>query len=289
MIQLRRPWAIALLSAVTLSVLAHDASAALLTTGDIVKVTRRLPDGNSTVGRVGGGGEFALYKQVAADDWEFLFVTFCAQMNESISMGQHMVVGALSSVTVGKNKTMNPLDIPTDFLYSGYRTGDLSFFTNFQYDNTDWANALQQAIWHFEDGLTDISTKAWELVNAANDVTSGFYESQNVQAINLFLWTTPQSDLDVFDPYDTSTWPRNGLIRQDLLYWTESLEGPDPGPSPGPGPGPGPGPDPGPDPGPNPVPEPGTFALWGMLFVLAAGGKRFASRVRRDSTTSHAS
>jgi hypothetical protein len=276
-----------------------QANAALLSAGDIVKVIRQEPDGQRTFGGafqgsdslgpinsgLWGGGEFALYRKVVSGDtstveWEFLFRTFCLQINDVISMNEPVLVAGISDRTVSKNDGANLIDSATDFLYSSYRSGDLATFgLGFIYDNDDWANALQQAIWHIENGLelSKISQKAKDLVQLAQDMTEGFYPVQGVQALNLFIVSAGNLNnntfVDQFDASDPATWPSmKAYYRQDVLFWEEPTI-PDPGPLPDPEPGPTPA----------PIPEPGTLVLWGLMFGMVAVGQRRWMRSKRSA------
>jgi hypothetical protein len=269
-----------------------EAHAALLTAGDIVKVVRQEPDGQRTYGGayqgedslgpmpgpLWGGGEFALYKKVMSNggstvEWEYLFRTFCLQINEVIILGEEMLVAGIGDRTVSWKNGSTPLSDAIDFLYASYRTDDW-FGVDFVNDNDDWANAFQQAIWHLDNGLKrdDISQKAKELVDYSLAMTDGLYESQGVQALNLFHVSAANlksgTFVSQFDAANPATWPSTQdpksqfYYRQDLLFWEEPTPTiPDPGPLPDP------------EPGPNPVPEPGALGLWGLMLGMVLLGR----------------
>jgi hypothetical protein len=102
------------------------------------------------------GGEFRVY------DWnskEELFRSFCLETNEYLSYGTKFIVAGISDSAKNGGSggpSPDPIDERTAYLYHSFYWGTLPYYS---YDNiqnekfasrNDSANALQKAIWYFE-------------------------------------------------------------------------------------------------------------------------------------------
>ena len=241
----------------------NSAKSAIITAGDIVRI-----DTDQNVKSGFFGGEYALYKRTGsgAEDWEFVTKTFCLERLADIDTGRdgngnyfEYVVAAVSGKVVSDeapNEPADPLSDPTKFLYYAYQAGILDSFdlgsgTNYQYNNSNWAQSLQNAIWKLEDDGVYMAKDEDLLINLANNEAANYtaqYDT-SVFALNLFQKGT---DLSGFDINDSSTWDSssslNGTHIQDLLWYS------------------------------NPVPEPSTIAIWSLAGL---GGLGLAIRRRR--------
>jgi hypothetical protein len=103
------------------------------------------------------GGEFRVY------DWstkEELFRSFCLETNEYLSFGKEFIVAGISDSAKNGGSggpSPDPIDEKTAYLYHSFYWGTLPYYS---YDNirndkfasrNDSANALQKAIWYFEE------------------------------------------------------------------------------------------------------------------------------------------
>lgn len=140
-----------------------------------------------------GGGEFGTAKlpNLSAE----IFRTFCVQRDEYLDFNQagFRVVG-ITGVVQLQNQ---PLNFKTAWLYSQFRAGTLTGY-NYTANSTARiasADALQAAIWHFENesGYTNfgsLSAAAQGFVNLA--VAANPQDLGNVRVVNL-VWETARS------------------------------------------------------------------------------------------------
>lgn len=155
-------------------------------TGDTVTV-------NSTAGRIGPGGAFAITGGTYAGP---SFETFCLEYNEYLSIGGTYTVtlntsavqggvGVVDNSVAGNHGVLNsydPLSSNTAWLYSQFIAGGAGL--------TGWSptagnkDELQKAIWYFEDEIAmPVSGYALSLIADANSVTrTGLY---GVRVMNL--------------------------------------------------------------------------------------------------------
>ena len=140
----------------------------------------------------------------------------------------------------------------TKFLYYAHQAGILDTFdlgggVFFQYNDDNWAQSLQNAIWELQGDGVYLSKDEDKLIALA-DAEAANYTAQydtNVFSLNLFeLGQTPAG----FDINDSSTWSTSDDHIQDLLWYS------------------------------NPVPEPSTIAIWSLAGL---GGLGLAIRRRR--------
>ncbi len=247
---------------------ASQATASVLMPGDTIKLDRV-----GATGGASGGGEFSIYKLTSTgsqpDTWLSLGVqTFCVEFNEHISLGEKLLVGAISDRAVlggisgqlvgNANPWLNgsdPLDPRTQFLYKGFATGNLAS-AGFLDNSNLWSNALQQAIWYLEGEVSALTTpESNALYNYAQTYTGPAIAS--VFVLNLFALNAPIAS---FDPLDNRTWASlSSYRRQDQLFYDPTRLVPPP-----------------------PVaPEPASGTLWLSAICFLA----CRSRVRSDQRT----
>ena len=229
----------------------NSANSAIITAGDIVRIDE---DQGASSGFF--GGEFALYKKsgAGAEDWEFITKTFCLERLADIDTGRdnngnyhQYVVAAVSGKIIYKDApSEEALLDKTKFLYYAHQEGILSTFdlgggVFFQYNDDNWAQSLQNAIWQLQgDGIYG-SAKNEDKLIALADAQAANYTAQydtTVFSLNLFkVGTTPGG----FDINDSSTWNASDDHIQDLLWYS------------------------------NPVPEPSTIAIWSLAGLSGLG------------------
>jgi hypothetical protein len=240
--------------------------ASVIVAGDIV----RIGTDQGVVSGSWGGGEFALYKKSGPgdEDWEFVAKTFCLERTAPIETGRDVfsneyfqyVVGAVSDRAIDDGSNAAPgkpantpdyLSAESRFLYYAFQAGFLDTFdlgggVYYQYNDADWAQSLQNAIWVLEEEGVYGSEDEALLISLANAQASNYSNfNAGVLALNLFL---PDSDLSGFDIDTPSTWNAgsslDGKHIQDLLWFT---------------------------PPPNPVPNPAPLTIWSILGLGGAG------------------
>ena len=235
----------------------NSANSAIITAGDIVRI-----DTDQNVKSGFFGGEYALYKKsgAGAEDWEFITKTFCLERLADIDTGRdnngnyhQYVVAAVSGKIIYKDApSEEALLDKTKFLYYAHQAGILSNFdlgggVFFQYNDNNWAQSLQNAIWELQGDGVYLSKDEDKLIALADEEAANYtaqYDT-NVFSLNLFeLGQTPAG----FDINDSSTWNASDDHIQDLLYYS------------------------------NPVPEPSTIAIWSLAGL---GGLGLAIRRRR--------
>ena len=131
------------------------------------------------------GGEFRVY------DWnskEELFRSFCLETNEYLSFGKEFVVAGISEAAynggVGGGSP-DPLDPRTAYLYHNFYWGTLSGYDYGSGRNAS-ANALQYAIWFFEDELPGQTVDNQFTRDAIGAVANGSWSGLgDVRVINL--------------------------------------------------------------------------------------------------------
>ena len=143
------------------------------------------------VGQIAGhspsGGTF-LFTDVTQG---FNFYTYCLETDEYIAPGNtYYAIVNFGAVAGGKEVPVDgtpgfdELDSKTAFIYSEWRNGNLS-----DYSQTE----IQDAIWFIEDEIGQISAKEQELVDLAANA-QGFY---NVYVLNLYKTNTPGTALQL--------------------------------------------------------------------------------------------
>lgn len=147
------------------------AAAAPIAAGDTVVLT----DGPGNT----GGGEFNMFVNGSATS----FITFCLQRTEYIAFGTPFVVGSVT--TYADDVPANdPISSQTAWLYTQARNGTLAGYTHTQAA----ANALQYAIWYFEDEISLSNPSSNPFIQAANlAVANGFSGIGDVRVANLFF------------------------------------------------------------------------------------------------------
>jgi len=154
-----------------------NAEAAPIQAGDIVTLT----DGPGTT----GGGEFNMFVNGSATS----FITFCLQRTQYIGFNQPFRVGSVTNYAddAGGN---DPISSQTAWLYTQARNGTLAGYSH----TAAAADALQMAIWHFENEITLGNPNSNQFVALANQaVTNGFSGIGNVRVANLFYLTGQQA------------------------------------------------------------------------------------------------
>jgi hypothetical protein len=146
------------------------ATAAPIVAGDRVVLT----DGPGNT----GGGEFNMFVNGSATS----FITFCLQRTQFISFGTPFVVGSVTNYA--DDLPANDLiSSQTAWLYTQVRNGLLVGYTHTQAA----ANALQYAIWYFENEISLSNPDSNQFIKAANQaVANGFTGIGNVRVVNLF-------------------------------------------------------------------------------------------------------
>lgn len=136
------------------------------------------------------GGEFQVF------DWnsgDYIFNTFCLETNEYLGFGTKYIVADISTMSVNGGSggpSPDPLDSRTAFLYHNFFWGTLAEYdfnnvgTAIFSSRDESADALQRAIWYFEDesgGQVNYYTTL-----AQNAVDSGLWSGLgDVRIINL--------------------------------------------------------------------------------------------------------
>ena len=172
-----------------------------ITPGDWIKVT------------TGTGGSYSGYFSGAINVYEtdqygtssaFAFQTFCVEFAEHVYVGTPTYVGAIGDSAVAggsgySSPSGDPLSNETKWLYYNFIAGTLAAnLFGFTYGNADSYNALQQAIWFFEQ---EITTPSSSLAQSFITAATGKSTSAPVQVMNLL--SRP-----------------GGELRQDLLILT---------------------------------------------------------------------
>jgi hypothetical protein len=154
------------------------------------------------------GGEFRVTELNAAGNvvnGGQVFKTFCLEYSEHISLGGNYVVTIDGGAIQGGLSGASPAnyDAPsgaTQWLYAAYRTSSLDDYTTFQYDNPNWADALQLVFWRLEgevptgnpwqyaSGNANITANATSLWTFVTAYQSWFENYENEQVAVLNLW-----------------------------------------------------------------------------------------------------
>lgn len=139
--------------------------------GDVIHLNRfYLSD--STPGEYGSeeayggklsGGEFQITDQFGQS-----FKTFCLEYPEPIVLDQHYLAtiegGAALGGLSGGIGGYDPISGATQWFYRAYRSSSLDDFMGadgFQYDDHDWANALQSLFWRLEGEIPVVTDDPW--------------------------------------------------------------------------------------------------------------------------------
>ena len=131
------------------------------------------------------GGEFRLYNSGGT----YQFNTFCVETTEFFNYGQPLTVAGISDRAYygGIGPAGDPLNPQTAYLYTQFRNGSLTRLNDSSYSSNpdDSANALQAAIWYFEEGgeLPAEETLARKWVDEAN--AARWTGIGNVRVLNL--------------------------------------------------------------------------------------------------------
>lgn len=160
--------------------------------------TIKFQDGPGTT----NGGEFKVYDTSN----NLLYHSFCIEKDEYIAFGSPFVVRDISVAAVDGGVgggSPDPLDEKTAFLYHHFFWGTLSEYaytgSTFEFADRDAsANALQQAIWYFEDEL-------------GATVIDNYYTKLAIQAVTTGLWSGI-GDVRVVNLTDAA-----GNLKQDQL------------------------------------------------------------------------
>jgi len=154
----------------TLMLVPVGVNAAPIVAGDLVVLT----DGPGNT----GGGEFNMFVNGSATS----FITFCLQRTESIGFNQQFRVGSVTNYAddAGGN---DPISSQTAWLYTKARNGTLAGYNHTQAA----ANALQNAIWHFENEITLAASAILDnkFIREANE--ANLHGIGNVRVANLFF------------------------------------------------------------------------------------------------------
>ena len=135
------------------------------------------------------GGPFNLYEKIGAS-YYYQFDTFCVETNEYFNPGVALYVAGVTKEAVNGGTgggSPDPLGEKTAYLYYHFRIGDLGSLTDgtFQYNDAG-ADALQNAIWKFEDETDYLSVNNY-LVTLANSAPATDLQTAyaNVWVLNL--------------------------------------------------------------------------------------------------------
>ena len=146
------------------------------------------------------GGEFRVVQLYVAPQAVEVFKTFCLEYSEHISLGGDYVAtlegGAILGGVSGGTNYYDPPRGATQWLYQAYRTSFLDDVTAFEYDEADWADALQLVFWRLEGEMTSFVPYAAGMEANAEPVANYFlanqwidnYQTSQVQVMN--LWHT---------------------------------------------------------------------------------------------------
>lgn len=133
------------------------------------------------------GGEFRVYNYSDINLTTELFRSFCLETNEYINYGTKFIVGDISTEARSGGSggpSPDPLDERTAYLYHHFYWGDLTGYDYNGANRAASADALQMAIWYFEDesgGATNAYTTL-----AQTKVSSGEWSGLgDVRVINL--------------------------------------------------------------------------------------------------------
>jgi hypothetical protein len=126
------------------------------------------------------GGEFRVYNYSDITSTTELFRSFCLETNEYISYGTKFIVGDISTEArsggsgggSGGPNSADPLDARTAYLYHHFYWGDLTEYDYNGANRADSADALQLAIWHFEQEVGFEGVKNFYTTLAQNAVDS---------------------------------------------------------------------------------------------------------------------
>jgi PEP-CTERM motif len=160
--------------------------AAPIMVGDTIK----FQDGPGTT----GGGEFT----VTINGLD-AFVTFCLQRTQYIDFSTTFVVAGVSSYVSTDNAAHggdafghDPLSPQTAWLYTQFRAGTLAGYDYIGATRAQSADALQNAIWWFENEITTNPNNAF--VTAANAaVLNGWTGLGDVRVLNLQFPNGPEA------------------------------------------------------------------------------------------------
>lgn len=118
------------------------------------------------------------------------FKSFCIEIGETVAFGGNYNYAVNTASISGGNSPNNPqpLAAQTAWLYSQYRAGTLTAGGDDFVENNSDTNALQDAIWFFQNQLgstvaSQLSARAQEFVTAAN--ASGWTTIHNVRVLNM--------------------------------------------------------------------------------------------------------
>ena len=137
------------------------------------------------------------------------FKSFCIEIGETVAFnGSYNYAVNTASISGGSSpNNPQPLVVQTAWLYSQYRAGALTAGGDAFVENNSDTNALQDAIWFFQNQLgstasTDLSARAQQFVAAAN--ASGWTTIGNVRVLNMGSGTVnppyPNQDMLVLIP-----------------------------------------------------------------------------------------
>jgi hypothetical protein len=145
--------------------------------------TIKFGDGPGTT----GGGEFLVY------DWNtnaYLFTSFCLETNEYLDFSSEFIVQDIS--TEARNGGSggvkpDPISAYTAYLYSNFYAGTLDQYAYLgtTAQRAASANALQEAIWWFEDETLGKQNYYTDLAKKAVDVDKIWSGLGDVHVINL--------------------------------------------------------------------------------------------------------
>ena len=149
--------------------------------GDVI----RMADGPGNT----GGGEFIM---TVNNTWSF--ITFCLQRTQYIDFSNAFVVDAVSTYAYadpasngGDAQGRDYLSPQTAYLYTMFRNGTLSGYDYTGGNHAASADALQNAIWMFEQEVA-MNTSNQFVILANNAVNSGAWSGiGEVRALNLSL------------------------------------------------------------------------------------------------------
>jgi hypothetical protein len=141
------------------------------------------------------GGEFRVYDYSDINSTTELFRSFCLETDEFLSYGNQFIVGDISTEARSGGSggpSPDPLDARTAYLYHNFywRTLDKyaydSISTGEFTDRNASADALQKAIWHFEQEVGFAGVDNFYTRLAQNKVSSGEWSGLgDVRVINL--------------------------------------------------------------------------------------------------------
>lgn len=195
-----------------------------------------------------GGGEFGVHKKNDPNPFggtgqsTELFRTFCLEKNEFIDFDHRgfIITSITQDAARGGNGGGNPdpIDPATAWLFYNFTIGTLdTLVPGYSYNDTDSANALQNAIWYRENEITSLPTGLATTLYNISGAADATVAAANTFVLNI-VWSTDRHGFQGL--YDNVMGPpqTNATPAQSMLYV---------------------------------IPEASTVAVWSILSILGLG------------------